>query len=266
MATIPIRKISFEFPEVDAGDIVATGNAPLLAFSLALPHLEPYLIRTMKAATPEITKPALVEDVRRFCGQEGHHYRAHRKFNEQVRMGDFPELEAFEAKLSADYQRFTSTKSLAFNLAYAEGFEAMTSSMAVANLSGDVEPPTTPMAELFRWHLLEELEHRTVTFDVYEHLVGRYPYRLVVGTWAQYHYLSWVVRVGRSITETHRARAGGAPEGTSTGPGSQGAMVKNLIRRAARTYLPGYTPHDIVITPEMQAMADHYSARADSVR
>lgn len=269
MTSIPIRKMSFDFPEVDAAEILASGGAPLLAFSLALPYLEPYLIRTMQAATPKITKPELAEDVRRFCAQEGHHFRNHRKFNEQVRLGGFPQIAKYEAELAADYERLSTTKSLAFNLAYAEGFEAMTSSMAIAALSTEVGPPTTPMAELFRWHLLEELEHRTVTYDVYEHLVGKYLYRLAIGTWAQFHYLSWVVKVARLMSKTHNAtslRSDAEPETARPGGADRGAMAKALLRRVARTYLPTYSPHRITITPEMQALSDHYTARAESVR
>ncbi len=31
------------------------------------------------------------------------------------------------------------------------------------------------------WHLCEEIEHRTVTFDAYDQIVGKYLYRLADG-------------------------------------------------------------------------------------
>ena len=52
--------------------------------SLTMPYLEPYLIRTMKVALGEIRDEQLAEDVRRFSQQEGHHFRNHMKFNEEV--------------------------------------------------------------------------------------------------------------------------------------------------------------------------------------
>ena len=47
-------------------------------------------------------------------------------FNAAIRSAGFPRLDEFERELEDDYQRFTKTKSLRFNLAYAEGFEALT--------------------------------------------------------------------------------------------------------------------------------------------
>ena len=45
------------------------------------------------------------------------------------------------------------------------------------------------------WHLSEEVEHRTVTFDAYDHVVGRHPYRVAVGGWAQAHFLRSLLRM-----------------------------------------------------------------------
>ena len=39
--------------------------------------------------------------------------------------------------------------------------------------------------QMIEWHFVEELEHRTLAFDVYEPIVGDYFYRLFVGVWAQ---------------------------------------------------------------------------------
>jgi hypothetical protein len=72
------------------------------------------------------------------------------------------EIKRIEADIEADYQRFTKSKSLKFNLAYAEGFEAMTLAMALSSFD-----------QGFEWHLAEEVEHRMVTFDAYDHLCDR---------------------------------------------------------------------------------------------
>ena len=41
-----------------------------MAFSLTMPYLEPYLIRTYRSVADDITDPALAADVREFIGQE----------------------------------------------------------------------------------------------------------------------------------------------------------------------------------------------------
>jgi len=68
MADITVRNIRFSFgealdfevPDDKLGDMLGP-----LALSMTMPHLEPYLIRTMKVARTQIRDPALVEEMRR---------------------------------------------------------------------------------------------------------------------------------------------------------------------------------------------------------
>ena len=107
-----------------------------------------------------------------------------------------------EAELDRDYHRFTESKSLRFNLAYAEGFEAFTCALACFSLqTASFDRMHPAVRELFAWHLMEEIEHRTVAFDVYEHVVGGYLYRLVVGLFAQWHLHRFVLRVAKALRE-----------------------------------------------------------------
>lgn len=271
---MPVRSMAFDLPD-DLDPIFVPGqkavSALLVASSLALPHLEPYLIRTMSAARPHIHDPSLLEDLQRFSAQEGHHYRAHKAFNERVRLGGFPELARFEAELEADYRRFTDTKSLRFNLAYAEGFEALSMNLILLLIETEGMPSGSPVEDLWGWHFVEEIEHRTVAFDVYQHLAGTYRHRLLIGAWAQWHFFSWVVRVARYIHRTHPATpatpaepAADAPS-AGAGPGWR-TVVTRYVPRLARIYLPGYTPHAIPFTPEMQEHADRYTAMAARTR
>ena len=90
----------------------------------------------------------------------------------------------------------TKTKSLRFNLAYAEGFEAVTMHVVKHLMEPNGFGEDLPMfLQMWEWHFVEELEHRTVAFDVYDHVCGGYLYRLVVGAWAQWHFSRWVRRV-----------------------------------------------------------------------
>jgi len=88
MADITVRKIRFTFDEpmdFDVPDEKLGMMLPSLALSMTMPYLEPYLIRSMKLAIKQISDPVLVEDARRFSQQEGHHYRNHAVFNDQIR-------------------------------------------------------------------------------------------------------------------------------------------------------------------------------------
>lgn len=260
MADITVRKIRFEFdtafdfdlPDQDLGLVLSS-----MGLSLTMPHLEPYLIRTMKVALKEITDPVLAEDVRRFSQQEGHHFRNHADFNVQLR-GHFEpavgaELERIEADMEADYQRFSQEKPLRWNVAYAEGFEAMTCSGALAMAEhGSFQSDMTPGGELWPWHMAEEIEHRTVAFGVFEHLVGSYFYRVVVGTRAQWHYLAYVQRFAKCM-----AKALGRQLVKPRTP-----MTRAAGRNYLRTWSPRYDPAKIVIPPAVDDLLARYSARA----
>lgn len=273
MHDITVRQMDFAFPE--RIDPLLIPDDPdrsyaTVGLSLLLPYLEPYLIRTMKEAKKQIDDPDLRADLEKFSAQEGVHYRQHIRFNEAVRRFGLPGLEALEAELDADYRRFSETRPLEWNLAYAEGFEALTTAVAHASFVMGPDPDQDPAAsDLFTWHMIEELEHRTVAFDVYQHVHGRYFYRLRVGTWAQWHMGRWIGRVARHIalSDPRTAaleRAGSAERAKRRA--NRWRVIRNVLPRFLRTVLPWYTPHRIPMTDEMRALAAEYTARATRSR
>lgn len=151
------------------------------AASLAMPFLEPYLIATMKKVRREITDVSLAADVDGYIGQESTHFRQHQQFNQRLAALGYRCVPALEARLKADYQRFAERRSLLFNLAYAEGFEAMALTighMLVAEreaLFGGADPA---VSSLVLWHFVEEIEHKTVTYDVLAAFGGNYLWRI----------------------------------------------------------------------------------------
>ena len=263
--------MDFQFPdeiELDFAPGKPELSFSLIGLSLLLPYLEPYLIRTMNKAKKRITDPDLLVDVENFCAQEGQHYRQHIRFNRALRLSGFHALEDLEKDLQEDYLRFTRTRSLRFNLAYAEGFEALTTAFALFSLE---EPDEmlghSPGEELLRWHAIEELEHRTVAFDVYQHVCRGYFYRLFVGLFAQWHFLRFVGRAVRVMTESSpeiQARHGGL-EGRRERSRMNSGALRRFLPRVLKTYLPGYTPHDIALSDDLQAAADRQTERALSV-
>ncbi len=264
--TITVRRMPFAFSE-EIDPVVFPGDHArsfgLIAGSLLLPHLEPYLIRSMKAARPHVRDPEILDGLDRFAAQEGHHYRMHMKFNAAVRRAGFPGLEALEKELSDDYHRFSRERSLRFNLAYAEGFEALSMNAIKAMMEPDGFGEDLPeFMQMFEWHFVEELEHRTVTFDVYDHVVGGYFYRLFVGAWAQWHFTRWMRRVAAYMLKV-------CPQPKTPGTERDGAprppRQPNLLAQLPmllRIYSPTYTPHKVEIAPGMERLARKYSEMA----
>ncbi len=269
MDTITVRKMPFEFSE-DIDPIVIEGDPErsfgLVAASLLLPYLEPYLIRSMSAAIDRVTDPQILDGLKRFSAQEGQHYRMHMKFNAAIRRSAFPKLAELERELADDYQRFTRTRSLRFNLAYAEGFEALTMNVIKFMLEPNgFDDPQSAIMQMWEWHFVEELEHRNVAFDVYDHVCGGYLYRLVVGIYAQWHFTRWIRKTAaymleaspppvRSPEEIVRRRA--------LDRAARRAALRRLLPSVLRTYLPSYSPHKLVISPAMQQIANKYTEMA----
>jgi predicted metal-dependent hydrolase len=231
--------MSFGFPD-EIDPVILPGEPEWsyfsVALSLLLPYLEPYLIRTMKEA------------------------KKHGGFG-------FPKLNELEQELEADYQRFSESKSLRWNLAYAEGFEALTTAAARYSFEMDLNSRLEPRAvrDLMSWHLIEELEHRTMAFDVYAHLYGGYAYRLLFATYGQWHMSRWLWRAARYMLEEDPridAEFGGAAGRRMRVRAHLRSMRKHLLPKALRTYLPRYTPHDIPMTNEMKLLAAEYTKSA----
>lgn len=141
-------------------------------------YVEPYLVKVMLAAKPLIDKAntKLHADVAVFCKQEAQHCKQHNDFNAGLRTAKYPGLAAIEEALAEDLERFRTTKSLKFNLAYSDGFEAMGAMGAqlwfgcYTEFLEGADPETV---DLWKWHMAEEYEHREVAFTVYMELFGR---------------------------------------------------------------------------------------------
>ncbi len=263
MSEITVRKIRFSFEHsLDLSQSAGNLNVilPPLALSMTMPYLEPYLIRTMKVAQKQITDAELAEDVRCFCQQEGHHFRNHAMLNDEIRAqfepGVADQLRAIEADLEADYQRFSRTKGLRFNVAYAEGFEAMTcaGALAAAEHGAFEEGDMMPGGEIWAWHMAEEIEHRTVAFNVFQHLVGSYPYRILFGTWSQWHYVRYIGRFAACM-------AAGLGHSMKRDPSpTNRAALRNYLR----TWSPWYDPAKIAVPLAVEGLLARYSALAEA--
>ena len=144
--------------------------------SLTMPYLEPFLIRTVREAMSKIEDSALLQDARAFNAQEGQHYQNHRRFNELIKANGYPELADIEDEMEADYARLQK-KSLKWRLAYTAGFETMTMGVTEwlirhrTKLFSGADPSVT---SFILWHMVEETEHKTVAFDLYQHLYKDY--------------------------------------------------------------------------------------------
>ena len=258
MADISVCKVDFDFPEDT--NLYAVPSMPrislfIAAFSLTMPYLEPYLIRMFLKAQQLVDDPELVEDMKLFSQQEGNHYRNHARINKIIR-GKFDDETAaklleIEMELKQDYEYFLNDKSMKFNLAYAEGFEAMTCAVAMNTANGDPRAASgSAWGDLLEWHALEEVEHRTVAFDAYEHIVGGYFYRVFGGLRAQIHYLYAIHKFYRVMLKA---------EGFRMVPYIPFFIIGGHFRYL-NMFMPWYNPANYQISDTLKTRLDKFAA------
>ena len=142
-------------------------------------EIERYMIQVTRRALPLLdatSDAALIDDIQTFNKQEGQHLKLHAAYLDMLRDGGYPRIREFESGFAADLNRFLAGESLEWNLGYCEGFESSGAAMARAWVDGDVaavcgDHGSVPM-EMWRWHLAEEFEHRTVVHRVLHRLYG----------------------------------------------------------------------------------------------
>lgn len=268
---IPVRRMHFEIPTAadfeprwQAGDILQSYFATGISLYVAL--LEPYIVKTMRRVAERITTASLREEVDRFSRQEAQHYMQHERFNKAVVEYGYPGLEERLAVLRRDFEHFLETKADKWNVGFVEGFEALTTQLALRSLKSSrrEDPRTDPRwAALFEWHMAEELEHRNVAFDIYAHLYGDYPFRVRMCWIAQHHILSFITDCMRLMSPADVERHGPAYRVS----GFQRRMVWLMAApMMLKTVTPWYSPHRYVVPAELAEVSARLSAQAGSVQ
>ena len=149
-----------------AGDPVAT--AWHNALSATFPRGEAMFIEAVKAFR-EGTPPKLEVEIRAFVKQEINHTREHVVFNRAaVEAGyDLEKIDARIEEIMGEIKKRPPIINLAATIAL-EHYTAMMAHEFLANPKhfAGAEPET---AAMWRWHAMEEIEHKGVAFDTYLH-------------------------------------------------------------------------------------------------
>lgn len=265
--TITVRIPDLPFPtQIDPTIIEGQPELSflLVGISLTLPYLEPFLIRTMNEAKRHIDDPVLLEQIKLLNAQEGQHYRLHASFNKAIGQ-TFPELVALEDELEADCRRFEATRSLKWRLAYVETLERFTVAFSLFMLEEQVlrGARLPAVRDLYEWHQVEEIEHRSVAFDVCERLYGDSPYRLAVCLYTQWHFLRFVFRAAGLMLAHDRAQ--GRDHGTPAQVRRRvlpviGQFARGLLPKVLASYSSRYQPSKLSTTANIAAVLQRIAA------
>ena len=159
------------------------------ALSLLLPAGEAWFVRVYRQALPLVTDEKLREDVKGFMGQEAIHGRSHAALLDHLKeqgldaepftkrvdwlfeklLGDNPKFR-WPGK---SFDRYWLKQRLAI-IAAIEHFTAVLGDWIINSPGLDKAGADPTMLDLLRWHGAEEVEHRTVAYDLYQHLSGGY--------------------------------------------------------------------------------------------
>lgn len=179
------------------GDAVSTQL--FNALSIVFPRGEKMFVEAVRAHKDLVTDPALKQAVRDFIGQEVNHSRAHVELNDWLASLGLPIAELdreIEARMKQN-ERLSPARRLAATCAL-EHFTAILAAALLehpellAEMHEDVRP-------LWLWHAIEELEHKSVAFDVYQAAGGTYRMRAAMMALVTVTFLSRVARRYRRL-------------------------------------------------------------------
>jgi uncharacterized protein len=189
---IQARKVHFDVSDVPLqwipGHPVASNFASLL--NIVLPPIERWFVAVFNEALPLVNDPRLAEDMRGFIGQEATHADVH----DHV-LHDLMVARGIDPKPLLDQVDFIFSRTLApstspdpkrrlshlcdrlWLIAAIEHYTAVLGDF-VLNCRWEDYGADPTIADLFRWHGSEEIEHRNVAHDVAAYFHNSYPDRI----------------------------------------------------------------------------------------
>ena len=259
---IPPRHIDFKFSR-DAHRYFFYDNNPLasllfVVFSGAFPPGERFFMESVRHFRDQIQDPVLKAQVSGFMGQEALHGREHERLNDLFRE------RGLDVDLPARYVRFGLRQLERFSprlqLACTTMMEHFTAHLAEQWLTNQAltDSSDPEMLKLWYWHALEELEHKSVAYDVFEliggtqkerkqagWLVGLFVMPAVAAAW-----LRLLIKEGQLFNRAENRRGYRALFG-------RGALISNVLRHMPKFWRRQFHPRQ----QQTQALEEAWRTR-----
>ena len=166
---------------------------------MMVPYGERFFIDSVNEFRDQIDDPQLKAEVHEFLVQESNHLRQHHKVNELLCEVRGYDLQAIEGPI-LKREKWTKKNVPAIRrLAGTAANEHLTAVLVADALRyGDSFINADPnMADLWYWHGAEEIEHKSVAFDVYQAAGGSLKDRRFVQIFGTVFFLSGTFRILR---------------------------------------------------------------------
>lgn len=207
---------------------------------LLLPEGEDFFVRIFQQAVPSIRDDKLREDVLGFIGQEAVHARSHQGVLDHFGAHGL-ETRPYTRQIGYLFSKVLGDRGhtgrraqewLVERVALVAGIEHITAFLGQWMLDAkalDAAGADATMLDLLRWHGAEEVEHRAVAFDLYQHLDGRYLRRVrLFFLAAPFFFWLWVRGVRYLMAHDPTLEASVKPR------------WRDLLRTRRRGLTPGY--------------------------
>lgn len=149
------------------------------SFHIVVPQGERWLVRVMRGVAGQL-EPRLAEQVRGFGGQEAQHALEHERFYDTLRNQGFPVDRLTQAARRLTQRWLWDRMPPRLRVATVAGIEHYTAIFGAFALRHELSAQAHPdVGRLLDWHAAEEVEHRSVAFDVFAAVDGRYGMRLL---------------------------------------------------------------------------------------
>ena len=151
----------------------------LNGLNFVFPAGEKFFIRSVRHFESQLTDPELKKRVRAFFGQEAQHQVEHLHAFETLEEHGFEISSFLKWYERSAYKMLEPRIPPVLRLATTSALEHFTAIFGDFVLRGDFLDNAHPlMRELLLWHAAEEIEHKSVTFDVLQAIDPRYRMRL----------------------------------------------------------------------------------------
>jgi hypothetical protein len=144
------------------------------AIGITIPAGERFFIDVLKMHKSSVTDPALLEQIKEFTKQEVWHSYAHQQYNNWLMTQDLPVekiVDSYNKIVDSTQRKYSATTQLAIVVCL-EHITAILARNALKNRSFyKIMHPH--FEEIWRWHNVEEIEHKSVSIDVWNAVNGK---------------------------------------------------------------------------------------------